>query len=206
MKDIFNELQNNFNENKINEKKKKLSTDKNDINVINAIFIEKKLNENDDDDDNEIHKDQNNENDEDDEKKEQKKENKNKIKEYAEKLYEDDFDNIENGMDDRIDKEYISYFDEIEIEDNEIKKEYDDLCKEFKIKKPEEKPKEKTQEKTQEKPQEKPQENFEQEKPQENYEQDQIDSYYDIVFEIESLEHLKDKGWELKVSEKGKKN
>ena len=204
MKDIFNELQNNFNENKINEKKKKLSSDKNDINVINAIFIEKKLNENDDDDDNEIHKDQNNENEENEEKKDQKKENKNKIKEYAEKLYEDDFDNIENGMDKRIDKEYISYFDDIEIEDNEIKKEYDDLCKEFKIKKPEEKPKEKTQEKTQEKPQEKPQENFEQEKPQENYEQDQIDSYYDIVFEIESLEHLKDKGWELKVSEKGK--
>ena len=71
-------------------------------------------------------------------------------------------------MDERIDKEYISYFDEIVIDENEIKKEYDDLCKEFNIEKPEEKPKEKPKEK----PQEKPQENYEQEEPQENYEQE----------------------------------
>jgi hypothetical protein len=172
--------------------------------LLMQFLLKKKLNENDEDDDNEIQKNQNNENEEDDEKKEQKKENKNNIKEYAEKLYEDDFDNIENGMDERIDKEYKSYFDEIEIKDNEIKDEYDALCKEFNLEKPEEKPKEKPQEKPREKPQEKPQENYEQEE-KENYQQDQIDSYYDIVFEIESLENLKDNGWELKVTEKGQK-
>ena len=184
MIDIFNELLKNFNKNQTIEKKKLSTTDKNDINVINAIFIEKKLNEIDDDDDDINQKENDDKNNI----------TKNKLKEYAEKLYEDDFDNIENGMDERIDKEYKSYFDDnIEIEENELKKEYDDLCKEFKIEKPEEKPKEK------------PQENYEQKEPQKNYEQDQVEKYYDIVFEIESLENLKTRGWELKVTEKGQK-
>ena len=88
-------------------------------------------------------------------------------------------------MDERIDKEYISYFDDnIEIEENEIKKEYDDLYKEFKKEKIEEKP---------------------QEKQQKNYEQDEIDRYYDIVFEIDSLENLKTRGWKLNFTEKGHK-
>jgi len=206
MIEIFDQLKNKFSENKITEKKKKLSNDKNDINVINAIFIEKKINENDnEEDENQITEDENQIKEDENQIKEDKnqiKEVKNQIKEYAMELYEDDFDTIENGLDDRIDKKYKSYFeDEIEVEENEIKNEYDELCKENNIIIEKKEKKEEKKEKKEKKVEKVDSQNDNTEKK--TYNDEEIDNYYDIVFEIDSLENLKENGWELKITEKG---
>ena len=158
IKKIFVSLKNSFDKNKLISSKKDLTNDENDINVINAIYIEKKLNE--------IEKENENQ--------------KTSIKDYAIELYNNDFDNIENGLDKRIIKEFKDYFNEdIVPEENEIKNEYDKLCKEFNI----------IANKN--------------EISKKNFIDEEIDDYYDIVFEIDSLANLKKYGWEFIVTEKG---
>ena len=155
---IFESLKNSFDKNKLISSKKDLTNDENDINVINAIYIEKKLNE--------IEKENENQ--------------KTSIKDYAIELYKNDFDNIENGIDKRIIKEFKDYFNEdIVPEENEIKNEYDELCKEFNII------------------------TNKNEISKKKFIDDEIDDYYDIVFEIDSLANLKKYGWEFRVTEKG---
>ena len=156
---IFESLKNSFDKNKLISSKKDLTNDdENDINVINAIYIEKKLNE--------IEKENENQ--------------KTSIKDYAIELYNNDFDNIENGLDERINKEFKDYFNEdIVPEENEIKNEYDELCKEFNII------------------------TNKNEISKKKFIDDEIDDYYDIVFEIDSLANLKKNGWEFIVTEKG---
>ena len=158
---IFESLKNSFDKNKLISSKKDLKNEKNDendINVINAIYIEKKLNE--------IEKENENQ--------------KTSIKDYAIELYNNDFDNIENGLDKRIIKEFKDYFNEdIVPEENEIKNEYDEFCKEFNII------------------------TNKNEISKKNFIDDEIDDYYDIVFEIDSLANLKKYGWEFIVTEKG---
>ena len=165
---IFENLKNSFDKNKIINSKKNFNNDENDINIINAIFIEKKLNDLDEND-------------------EENENLKTPIKDYAIKLYNDDFDKIENGLDERINKEFKNYFDdEIEPEPQEIKNEYDKLFKEFNI----------ITSKNQ----------ISQNKisPKKIYYDDELYEYYDIVFEIDSLVGLKEYGWEFKLTEKGK--
>ena len=159
IKKIFESLKNSFDKNKLISSKKDLTNDdENDINVINAIYIEKKLNE--------IEKENENQ--------------KTSIKDYAIELYNNDFDNIENGLDERINKEFKDYFNEdIVPEENEIKNEYDELCKEFNII------------------------TNKNEISKKKFIDDEIDDYYDIVFEIDSLANLKKNGWEFIVTEKG---
>ena len=158
IKKIFVSLKNSFDKNKLISSKKDLTNDENDINVINAIYIEKKLNE--------IEKENENQ--------------KTSIKDYAIELYNNDFDNIENGLDERIIKEFKDYFNEdIVPEENEIKNEYDELCKEFNII------------------------TNKNEISKKKFIDDEIDEYYDIVFEIDSLANLKKNGWKFIVTEKG---
>ncbi len=158
IKKIFVSLKNSFDKNKLISSKKDLTNDENDINVINAIYIEKKLNE--------IEKENENQ--------------KTSIKDYAIELYNNDFDNIENGLDERIIKEFKDYFNEdIVPEENEIKNEYDELCKEFNII------------------------TNKNEISKKKFIDDEIDDYYDIVFEIDSLANLKKNGWKFIVTEKG---
>ena len=165
---IFENLKNSFDKNKIINSKKNFNNDENDINIINAIFIEKKLNdlgENDEENEN----------------------LKTPIKDYAIKLYNDDFDKIENGLDERINKEFKNYFDDdIEPESQEIKNEYDKLFKEFNI------------------IISKNQISQNKNSPKKNFCDDELYEYYDIVFEIDSLVGLKENGWEFKLTEKGK--
>ena len=169
MEKIFETLKNSFDKNKLITSKKNLMNDENDINIINAIFIEKKLNDLSEDD-------------------EENENPKTPIKDYALKLYNDDFDKIENGLDYRINKEFKNYFDDddIEPEPQEIKNEYDKLFKEFNIITSKNQI---TQIKN---------------SPKKIFCDDELYEYYDIVFEIDSLVGLKDNGWEFKLTEKGK--
>jgi len=165
---IFENLKNSFDKNKLINSKKNLINDENDINIINAIFIEKKLNdlsENDEENENQ----------------------KTPIKDYAIKLYNDDFENIENGLDERINKEFKNYFDDdIEPESQEIKNEYDKLFKEINI------------------IESNNQISQNQNSPKKFFCDEELYDYYDIVFEIDSLIGLKENGWEFKLTEKGK--
>ena len=179
------------------------TADENEKNIINAIYISKIFDDEEDIEDAKIH-------------------------DYAVYLYGDDVVNeIEEGKNKNIDEDFKNYKDDkIDPTKEEINEKFNEICKEKNIDpekydKPEstssqndgddsenkkkEKLKSKKDDKSSKK-KDKNEKNFEHDENlnKKKYSDDDLLKYYDIIFDIDSLENLKTNGWHLEFSEKGK--
>ena len=187
------------------------TADVNEKNIINAIYISKIFDDEEDIEDAKIH-------------------------DYAVYLYgEDEVKKIEDGENENIDEDFKSYKDDkfdsekqeiFEPKKDEINEKFKEICKEKgidpeKYDKPEStsfqndgddsenKKKEKLNSKKDEKSSKKKDKNEKNFDHDENlnknkYSDENLLQYYDIIFDIDSLENLKTNGWHLEFSEKGK--
>ena len=169
-------------------------------NIINAIYISKILEDEIDDEDAKIH-------------------------DYAVYLYgEDAVNEIEEGNNKNIDEDFKNYKDDDKLEptEKEINEKFNEFCKEKSID-PEKyeiskstspknegddsknKNKGKKDDKSSKK-KDKSDNKFEHDENlnKKKYSDDDLLKYYDIIFDIDSLENLKTNGWRLEFSEKGK--
>ena len=193
MMDVFEVLieQYEFNHKKEDDEddKKKFfyeSISDNEKNIINAIYISKLF----DNDEVNIH-------------------------DYAESLYdEDEVEKIENGNNKYINEEFKKY-DTYEPQENEIKNKFKEICEEINVN-PEEYNQKESKKISQES---KPEVKKEPEKKSKNkkdkidtdnqlvmdkYDEDEdFSKYYDIIFDIDSLENLKVNGWKFYITEEG---
>ncbi len=146
----------------------------NEKNIINAIYISKIL---EDDDINEV-----------------------KVHDYAEYLYgEDEVKKIEDGENENIDEDFKKFYnDEINITEEEIKSKFIEICNEKKID-----PKNYGNEKSSNQQKKKKEEEKNPEKKEHEYRDEDLYKYYDIIFNIDSLNNLKKNGWQLESNEEG---
>ena len=204
MEKIFQNLIDKYKINKV-ENKKTFSgnIDENDKYFLNAIYISKNI----EDDEISIH-------------------------DYAIKLYDEkEVEEIEKGENENINEDFKKYFnDEIEPTDEEINEKYDKICKENDIKPEIEEPEQNPQTNDKSSNDINPSggknstqtnenisdnnnsnnnipQNSNNNQPDSLYKNEFNDSsvsdYYDIVFDIDSLENLKKNGWKFEATEKG---
>ena len=206
MIDIFQSLYEQFEQihRKENDDVKtfKETADDNDKNIINAIFISNIF-------DSEIDDDA-------------------KIHDYAVYLYgEDAVKEIEDGKNKNIDEDFKNFFDDnFEPTDEEKNKKFNEFCKEKNIdpkkydkqestssqndgddseNKNKENLNSQKDDKTPKKTNKKENKYEHDENLNKNkYSDDNLLEYYDVIFNIDSLENLKTNGWQLEFSEKGK--
>ena len=163
----------------------------NEKNIINAIYISKIS---DDEDINEV-----------------------KIHEYAKYLYgEDEVKKIEDGKNENIDEDFKKFDeDEFNITEDEINAKFIEICKEKNIdpnnydneksSNPKSSNPESSNPQKKKKEEEKNPENNEHDENlnKNKYTDEDLFKYYDIIFNIDSLNNLKKNGWQLESNEEG---